>query len=514
MTDNNGWLPFDPQDTQRYQTEASGTDGQGYRALRVVLGDTISGAMAAPSVLLMAKDIDGHDRHLLATDDPQNTGSYQLKVDTEMVAYISGATWVVTNMKVGSQDQTSGTLRYLKTDDDGVLYTYDVPNSGTLLDISGAIVGEFANLSGTLLDTSGGVTYGLTSLSGTLLDISGAIVGEFANMSGTLLDISGGVTYGLTSISGTLLDISGAIVGEFANLSGTLLDTSGGVTYGLTSLSGTLLDISGALVGQITNLSGTLQNTSGGIIYGLTNLSGTLLDISGALIGQITNLSGTLQNTSGGIIYGLTNLSGTLLDLSGALVGQVTNLSGTLQNTSGGIIYELHNISGTLLDMSGAMVGLTPPIERYDDPSSYSGTLQMLLYTGSLPPVGEEDAVPHRGTSDGAAYTAEQFFLNRSDEVTTYGAPMTSYASGTIAIATTETPIVLGSSTDAHLVRVTAFDYNIGMVCLGGSDVGSRNAGRPIEPGESFVTKIGDISKAYINGVYVGDGVTWLIEDV
>lgn len=127
-----GGEKFNPIDRNDPFTYASGSDGEPLRAQRVVVGAPMSGAMATIPFVLKAKDKDGNEQFILATDDPQNTGSYSLKVDTETQINISGSTWVVSNIKVGSKDQTSGTLRYLYVEDDGTVRTHDTFTSASV----------------------------------------------------------------------------------------------------------------------------------------------------------------------------------------------------------------------------------------------------------------------------------------------------------------------------------------------------------------------------------------------
>ena len=55
---------------------------------------------------------------LEATKQPD--GTYILKVDTELT--LDGGNINITNLKVGSTDQTAGNAKYLKTDADGVVF--------------------------------------------------------------------------------------------------------------------------------------------------------------------------------------------------------------------------------------------------------------------------------------------------------------------------------------------------------------------------------------------------------
>jgi hypothetical protein len=90
-------------------------------------------------VILKAKDTGGVERELLATEDPENPGFYALKTDTEIHAHISGATFVIDNVKVGATGQTTGSTRFLRTADDGTVYMEKVVAASTLLFISGGI---------------------------------------------------------------------------------------------------------------------------------------------------------------------------------------------------------------------------------------------------------------------------------------------------------------------------------------------------------------------------------------
>ena len=56
----------------------------------------------------------------------QPNGEYWLKVDTELV--LDSGNINISNMKIGSVDQTSNTLRYLKTLDDGTLVMVSADN--------------------------------------------------------------------------------------------------------------------------------------------------------------------------------------------------------------------------------------------------------------------------------------------------------------------------------------------------------------------------------------------------
>ena len=63
----------------------------------------------------------------VATTD-NGDGTVSLKVDTELI--VETATFNVTNIKVGSTDQTAGNTRYLKTDTDGVVQVAVVSGGG------------------------------------------------------------------------------------------------------------------------------------------------------------------------------------------------------------------------------------------------------------------------------------------------------------------------------------------------------------------------------------------------
>ena len=367
---------------------------------------------------------------------------------------------------------------------------------------------------------SGSNKYELQALSSSIKfemeEFSGATVFELQAFSGSnkyeLQALSSSIKFEMEEFSSSMVHelqaFSGSNAYELRNVSSSIVDVydsvlafSGSNKYELQAMSSSikfeLEEFSSSMVHEV-------QAFSGSNAYELRNVSSSIVDVYNTTLAFSGSNKYELQAMSSSIKFELE-------EFSSSMVHEVQAFSGSnkyeLQALSSSIVFELEAISSSF-------VNLAPPIEMNDQASSYSGTLNMLIYTASMPPVGEKDAVAQRGTSDGAGYVAEQFFLNRSDEVTTYEAPMTSYASGTVSIATTQTAIVLGSSTDAHLVRVTGFDKNMGIVCLGGSNVGWRNAGRPIEPGESFVTKIDDIAKAYINGTYVGDGITWLLEDM
>ena len=68
----------------------------------------------------LIKDGKTGDFHPLeCTENPD--GTFTLKVDTELV--LDGASVNITNIKVGSTDQTAGNITYLKTDADGIVET-------------------------------------------------------------------------------------------------------------------------------------------------------------------------------------------------------------------------------------------------------------------------------------------------------------------------------------------------------------------------------------------------------
>ena len=65
------------------------------------------------------KTIDGTTKWKPIEAVLQPDGSYAIKVDTELV--LDGASVSISNLKVGSLNQTSNALRYLKTRDDGTV---------------------------------------------------------------------------------------------------------------------------------------------------------------------------------------------------------------------------------------------------------------------------------------------------------------------------------------------------------------------------------------------------------
>ena len=48
-------------------------------------------------------------------------GTYSLKVDTEIEVSLDGADLIISNIKMGSVDQTKNTLRYVKVQNDGTI---------------------------------------------------------------------------------------------------------------------------------------------------------------------------------------------------------------------------------------------------------------------------------------------------------------------------------------------------------------------------------------------------------
>lgn len=56
---------------------------------------------------------------------PEADGTYSLKVNTELT--LESGNINISNLKVGSVDQTSNTLRYLKVEDDGTLVVISSP---------------------------------------------------------------------------------------------------------------------------------------------------------------------------------------------------------------------------------------------------------------------------------------------------------------------------------------------------------------------------------------------------
>ena len=80
------------------------------------------------------KDTDGTTRWKPIAAIPQPDGTFHLACDTELV--LDGANISISNIKVGSTNQSSSTLKYLKTEDDGTLITVAIPlDSFTAIDI-------------------------------------------------------------------------------------------------------------------------------------------------------------------------------------------------------------------------------------------------------------------------------------------------------------------------------------------------------------------------------------------
>jgi len=458
-----GNYTFDPHDRNDWSTAASGTDGIGYRAQRVVIGADISGTMVAPTVVLAAKDTGGVTRELLATHDDQNSGNYTLKVDTEITAYISGATWVVTNVKVGSQDQTSGTLRYLNVKDDGTLYNHDTFTSAAmkfeLEELSSSAIYELRNLS--------------SSFKFETEEFSGSTIYELRNISSSFKfeteEFSGSTIYELRNISSSFKfeteEFSGSTIYELRNIS--------------SSMKHELEEFSGSNIYELRNLSSSfkfeLEEFSGSNIYELRNIS--------------SSLKYELEEFSGSNIYELRNIS--------------SSFKFEIEEFSGSTIYELRNISSSIV-----------PLNRHDVAHTNSGSAVMLYYTASMPSVGDRNAVMQRGTSDGAAFVAEQYYLNRSDEVTVYVAPHSSVSSGTAVIAVAGTAVQLtATSTEAKKIVLSAYDTNIAHICVGGSGVGPVRAAVMLMPGSIREEDIDNVSSLYLNGMKVGDGLTWFVKN-
>jgi len=73
-----------------------------------------------------------NDFHPLeATKQPD--GTYILKVDTELT--LDGANISITNLKVGSTDQTAANATYLKTDADGTVHVTGIVGGGSTLGV-------------------------------------------------------------------------------------------------------------------------------------------------------------------------------------------------------------------------------------------------------------------------------------------------------------------------------------------------------------------------------------------
>ena len=71
------------------------------------------------------KDNDGTTRWKPIAAVPEADGTYSLKVNTELV--LEAGSINISNLKVGAVDQTSNTLRYLRTEDDGTLVAISMP---------------------------------------------------------------------------------------------------------------------------------------------------------------------------------------------------------------------------------------------------------------------------------------------------------------------------------------------------------------------------------------------------
>jgi len=71
------------------------------------------------------KNVDGTTKWKPIEAVLQPDGTYHLAVDTEIA--LDSANINISNLKVGSVDQTSNTLRYLKVEDDGTLVTVSMP---------------------------------------------------------------------------------------------------------------------------------------------------------------------------------------------------------------------------------------------------------------------------------------------------------------------------------------------------------------------------------------------------
>ena len=88
------------------------SDANGLRSTRVIVSEQYSGS-AVGSVALTAYDAGGTPKRILATEIPDKPGFFALSTDTELNLQLSGSNFYISDIRIGSMDQTSGSTRYL-----------------------------------------------------------------------------------------------------------------------------------------------------------------------------------------------------------------------------------------------------------------------------------------------------------------------------------------------------------------------------------------------------------------
>ncbi len=297
---------------------------------------------------------------------------------------------------------------------------------GSIVNISGGIVGSFLAHDGSTVNLSGGLveTFSL-AFSGSTVNLSGgSIKSNFGAFSGSVVNLSGGsfgdrfaIESGSTmNLSGSEFRLDGALIGglntpgnilafdlpEGSALSGTLAD---GTPFALSSLNQDRI-AAGTLTLQATSLppigpavitapgdtiplgvrSGqTLAVNAGGVVGANFNAGwGSTVEIAGGRVGQNFEAVGATVNISGGLIGKKFNaFNGSGVQLSGGEFRLDDVLIGGLNTPGNTLAFKLPEeavLSGTLAD------GTPFAFSSLDLDRFATGTLT--LQTVALPPVG------------------------------------------------------------------------------------------------------------------------------
>ena len=262
------------------------------------------------------------------------------------------------------------------TESDSRAYGGAIYNSGTIGNITGDFIGNYASSSG----ADGGAIYN----SGTIGNISGDFIGNYVSSSHFP---SGGAIY--NGENGTIGDITGDFIGNYASsYYYSAFFANGGVIYN--DENGTIGDITGNFIG---NYASSFNDVDGGAIYNDEN--GTIGDITGDFIGNYASSyyssyfchamggaidnKGTIGNITGDFIdnYASSTSSfslggaiynaGTIGNISGDFIGNYVSSSYTSSLSFGGAIY---NEGGTIGNITGDFIG------NYASVNSESGTAQ------------------------------------------------------------------------------------------------------------------------------------------
>ena len=268
-------------------------DADGRRCQRVILTEPISGS--SPGAIAQAYDEGGVVRRILATEIPGNTGFYRLSVDSELTVDLSGSSFQISNIRVGSLDNTSGsTQRYLLVDDAGTSQVYD-----RFLESSSAYQGKESSDTGSLIFGYYTVSLPEQAIEGQVIRLRATNIGELYGydtyVSSSVVDLQVIVSAFSASNKYELQAFSSSNKFELEEFSSSLKFEvqafSSSNKYELQAVSGAIETLSGAIHYDMLAFSASNK-------YELQAVSGAIRAFSGAVVDELQQLSSSIGEVS------------------------------------------------------------------------------------------------------------------------------------------------------------------------------------------------------------------------